>query len=109
MEQTYPKNLISNLTNDFSGYFSDHRYKKIDGRHLLVIYRVSELPDPIKFVKSLRTSLKKKGFNPLMYMAQTFEDEDYKNYELDGALEFPRIWATGNLAVHKDRPHELDL
>lgn len=89
LEQTYPKNLISNLTNDFSSYFSDHRYKKIDGRHLLVIYRVSELPDPIKFVKSLRASLKKKGFNPLMYMAQTFEDEDYKKYELDGALEFP--------------------
>jgi len=89
LEQTYPKELVSNLAEDFASYLADPRYKKIDGRQLLVIYRVSELPEPVKFVKSLRSALSKKGFDPLIYMAQTFEDEDYKKYGLDGAIEFP--------------------
>lgn len=89
LEQTYPKELVANLADDFVSYLADPRYKKIDGRQLLVIYRVSELPEPVKFVKSLRSALGKKGFDPLIYMAQTFEDDDYKQYGLDGAIEFP--------------------
>lgn len=89
LEQTYPSNLIDELADDFVNHFADKRYKTVDGRPLLVIYRVSQLPNPANFVKTLRTTIKKRGFDPVIYLAQSFEDSDPSVYGLDGAMEFP--------------------
>lgn len=87
IDQTYPSTMPAELAADFARHFEDARYRRIDGRPLLVIYRAAMLPSG--FVDKLRAACRKAGHNPLIYMAQTFEDQDPGIYGLDGAMEFP--------------------
>ncbi len=87
LEQTYPDDLAERMAGDLSRHFDDPRYRRVDGRPLFVIYRVSELPDG--FVAQLRAEFGARGHDPLLYMAQTFEDRDPRPFGLDGAMEFP--------------------
>lgn len=89
LEQTYPPDMPEIIAADLARHFSDPRYRRIDGRPLLAIYRTATIPDPIHWFDRLRAAFFALGERPLIYMAQTFEDEDPRVYGLDGALEFP--------------------
>lgn len=89
IEQKYPPGFEAQLVEDFYSHMTDPRYKRIDGRPLLVIYRVSQVKDSVKFVKNLRAQFAKKKLNPLIYMAQSFDDVRHEDFGLDGSMEFP--------------------
>ena len=89
LEQAYPPDMPEILAADLARHFRDPRYRTIDGRPLLAIYRTATIPEARLWLRSLRAAFAALGENPLIYMAQTFEDEDPRAYGLDGALEFP--------------------
>jgi glycosyltransferase involved in cell wall biosynthesis len=101
LEQTYPPDMPQMVAADLVRHFSDPRYRRIDGRPLLAIYRTGAIPDAANWLFGLRAAFAELGENPLIYMAQTFEDEDPRRYGLDGALEFPphKISRTLRLAM----------
>ena len=71
--------------------FEDARYIRIEGRPLLMIYRVSLIPDAVARLKKWRRLFEQNhDERPLIIMAQSMGDDyDPTPYGLDGAVEFP--------------------
>lgn len=101
--QEYAKGFEKNLAKDFCSYFADARYHSIDGHPLLVIYRASHIPDSKKFIKKLRTECKKHGYEPLIFIAQSFGDSDPRVHGADGAIEFPPHKLSSELSLINDK------
>lgn len=75
---------------DIARHFSDERYISIDGRPLFFIYRPGIIPNAKAKIALWRSLFKDNhGFEPIIYMAQAFDDIDPRKYDLDGAIEFP--------------------
>ncbi len=75
---------------DIARHFADDRYITIDGRPLFFIYRPAIIPNAKAKIALWRKMLKEQhNFEPLIYMAQAFDDLDPRTYDLDGAIEFP--------------------
>ena len=71
-------------------YFADSRYVRIDGKPLLLVYRIDLLPDPGRTVESWRTYVKSHGISDLYVVAaRSFDVSNLRDYGLDGAVEFP--------------------
>ncbi len=74
----------------FADMFADPRYIRVQGRPLLMIYRVNLIPDATARIAKWR-----KMFSdlydeaPLLVMVQSLGDYDPEPYGLDGAVEFP--------------------
>ena len=80
------KRLISELL----PLFSDRRYIKVDGKPLMVIYRIGLLPDPQALFATWRDVAKKHGFPGLhICMAEAFGFDDPFDKGCDAAVEFP--------------------
>ncbi|MGP8027133.1 MAG: glycoside hydrolase family 99-like domain-containing protein [Acidocella sp.] len=74
----------------FVRLFEDPRYIRIDGRPLLMIYRITLIPDATaRIAKWRRMFSELHGESPLIIMAQSLGDYDPEPYGLDGAVEFP--------------------
>ncbi len=71
-------------------YLKDARYRRIDGKPLLIVYRPIELPDPKATAKRWRNYCRENGIGEI-YLAytQSFENNDPRDYGFDGAIEFP--------------------
>lgn len=89
LEQRYPDTLPDEVAADLVRYAADPRYRRIGGRPLFVIYRAAHLPDPTGWIARFRDACRMLGEDPVIWMAQTFEDLDPRVYDLDGAMEFP--------------------
>jgi len=70
--------------------FSDPRYIRIHGKPLLIVYRVSLLPDAPATATRWRKRAKEMGF-PGLYLvaARSFEITDPRPFGFDAAVEFP--------------------
>ena len=73
-----------------SKYLKDPRYRRIDGKPLLIVYRPIELPNAKATAKRWRDWCRKNGVGEI-YLAytQSFENNDPRDYGFDGAIEFP--------------------
>jgi glycosyltransferase involved in cell wall biosynthesis len=73
-----------------SKYLKDPRYRTIDGKPVLLVYRPIELPDAKATAKRWRDWCRKNGIGEI-YLAytQSFENNDPRDYGFDGAVEFP--------------------
>lgn len=73
-----------------SKYLKDTRYRQINGKPLLIVYRPIELPDPKATAARWRDYCRKSGIGEI-YLAytQSFENNDPRDYGFDGAIEFP--------------------
>ncbi|MGB0906166.1 MAG: glycoside hydrolase family 99-like domain-containing protein [Maricaulaceae bacterium] len=73
-----------------SKYLTDPRYRKVNGKPLLMVYRPIELPDANATAKRWRKWCRENGVGEI-YIAytQSFEDNDPREYGFDGAVEFP--------------------
>jgi glycosyltransferase involved in cell wall biosynthesis len=78
------------LVETFARYFASPKYIRIRRRPLLMIYRVSAIPDAAQRIARWRTLFEERhGETPIIIMAQTFNDDDPTIHGLDGAVEFP--------------------
>ncbi|GGC67714.1 glycoside hydrolase family 99-like domain-containing protein [Chelatococcus reniformis] len=81
---------------DVARHMADPRYMRCDGRPLLFLYRSDIVPNCAENVKLWRRWFREDhGLDPIIAMAQTFNNNDPRPYGFDGALEFP--------------PHKLSL
>ena len=73
-----------------SKYLKDPRYRRIDGKPLLLVYRPIELPDAKATSKRWRDWCRDNGIGEI-YIAytQSFENNDPRDYGFDAAVEFP--------------------
>lgn len=78
------------LCADFARHFRDKRYIRLGGRPLLMIYRPGLLDHPAKTLVEWRRIFRDKfSEDPILVMAQCFDDGDPRRHGLDGAVEFP--------------------
>jgi lipopolysaccharide biosynthesis protein len=69
---------------------SDSRYIKIDGKPILIVYRITLFPDPKATAKLWRSMALKAGFSGIyLIVARSFNIDDPRDYDFDAAVEFP--------------------
>jgi SAM-dependent methyltransferase len=75
---------------DLMPAFRDDRYIRINGRPLLVVYRVNILPKPSETAEIWREECRAGGVGEVyLCAAQTFDIADPRPFGFDGAVEFP--------------------
>ena len=68
----------------------DSRYIRIEGAALLIVYRVTLLPDPGATAQRWRDYCRQQGVGEIhLVAAQTFGIQDPRTYGFDAAIEFP--------------------
>ncbi len=93
----------------FARHFADRRYIRLAGRPLLILYRPGLVPDAAGTIARWRRLFDEgHGENPLLVMAQSFDDADPAAFGLDGAVEFPPHKLVKGLALENDKLHYLD-
>lgn len=110
ISQDYDPEDDARLVADFARHFRDSRYIRVGGRPLLMIYRPGIIPDCKGLVARWRALFKEQfGEDPILVMAQAFDDTDPNVYGFDGAIEFPPHKLTANMPSVNDHLKYLDV
>jgi hypothetical protein len=99
IEQTYPEGFEIPFINDLLDHWRDDRYIKVDGRPLLLIYRVLNFPNPNAILKNLRdASIRSFGEDPFIVGVDFYDIDSSATFGLDALVEFPphKFWSAGN-------------
>ena len=88
--QTHNEHEYLHFIQDISPYFGDPRYIRVEGKPLLLVYRINLLPDPQKAVEIWREECRRLGIGEIYLVAvQSFRINDPRPYGFDAAVEFP--------------------
>ncbi len=75
---------------DLKRYMRDPRYIRINGRPLVIVYRVSILPEPQATAQRWRDACRAAGLGEILLVAaQSFDVTDPRPYGFDAAVQFP--------------------
>jgi hypothetical protein len=75
---------------DLLRFFKDPRYIRVNGLPVLLIYRISLLPDPVATIERWRRVCRTEGLGEIFVLGvQGFDLIDPRPMGLDGAVEFP--------------------
>ena len=78
------------LIKDLEPIFRDPRYIRIDGKPVLIVYRLMLLPDPKATAQRWREYCIQQGIGEIyLIAAQSFNFTDPRPYGFDAAVEFP--------------------
>jgi lipopolysaccharide biosynthesis protein/radical SAM superfamily enzyme YgiQ (UPF0313 family)/GT2 family glycosyltransferase len=91
IRQNYSPEDDLNHIRHLSGIFSDPRYIKIDGKPLFIVYRASNMPDPLRTTSLWREEARKSGLGELFLcrVERFVEDmKDPRSLGFDAAVEF---------------------
>jgi glycosyltransferase involved in cell wall biosynthesis len=110
ISQDYDSDDDERLMGDLVRHFEDPRYIRVKGRPLLMIYRPGIIPSAKEVIGRWREVFKNKfGEDPILVMAQAFNDTDPAVYGFDGAIEFPPHKLTANMPSINDNLEYLDV
>lgn len=87
MAQTYRREDEAALVTTLVRHFADPRYIRLHGRPVLMIYRAGLIPAGA--AARWRRLFAAEGEYPVFIMAQSFEDRDPRDLDMDAAVEFP--------------------
>lgn len=88
--QEYNEEQYKHFIRDISIHFPDPRYIRVDGKPMLLVYRVNLLPDAQKASEIWRTECRRLGIGEIYLMAvQSFGITDPRPFGFDAAVEFP--------------------
>jgi glycosyltransferase involved in cell wall biosynthesis/2-polyprenyl-3-methyl-5-hydroxy-6-metoxy-1,4-benzoquinol methylase len=90
MKQEYGEDFSIKFIRDVIPMLKDHRYIQVRGGPVLMVYRVTLLPDPRATAEIWRTECRKAGI-PSVHLAavQSFGIGDPRPFGFDSAIEFP--------------------
>jgi glycosyltransferase involved in cell wall biosynthesis len=89
MAQTYDEGSGLRFIKDVLPILKDPRYICVDGAPLLLVYRVSELKNPVGVAQAWRNAARENGIDRLHLCAvQSFGISDPRYYGMDSAIEF---------------------
>jgi hypothetical protein len=90
MRQSYGPDFALNFIRDVIPILNDPRYIRVEGAPLLMVYRITDLPDPCGTVEVWRDECRKAGITALHLVAvQSFGITDPRPFGFDAAVEFP--------------------
>ena len=90
MEQRHLPEDDLEFIEDVAPLLKDPRYVKVNGKPLLIVYRVTQLPDPMRTVNVWRQYCRDNGIGELhLVCAQAFGAGDPREYGFDAAMEYP--------------------
>jgi glycosyltransferase involved in cell wall biosynthesis len=109
ISQDYREADDTALLATFARHFADPRYIRLSGRPLLMVYRAGIIPDCAGTLARWRAKFRA-GFNedPIMVMAQSFDDLDPTGHGFDGAIEFPPHKLTSRLRTRNQQTRLFD-
>jgi len=92
MRQRYAPEDARALAIDLLPLLRDRRYVRVDGRPLLLVYKVDDIPDASEFVRVWRHVCREAGVGePYLCAVQRRADDDPTSLGFDAAVEFPPI------------------
>lgn len=90
LEQKYAEGDEERFIDDLAPYFADARYIRVDGKPLLLVYRIKQLPDPALSITKWRRAAEKHGLPGLHISVVDFYDiSDPREVGADALVEFP--------------------
>lgn len=94
MEQRYGETDAIGFAEDVARYFRDRRYITVEGKPLILFYRLQEIPNPKRFVGICRNVWREAGFADVMVaMVESFElspePREPDQFGADITVEFP--------------------
>jgi lipopolysaccharide biosynthesis protein len=93
LKQDFPEGDDLAFARSLEPLFRDHRYIRINGRPLLLIYRPSQFPDPKKTVERWRGYFASVGLgNPYIAAVQAQGSLAAEEYGMDASVGFPPFW-----------------
>ncbi len=92
LAQRYSRKDCLAFIEDLYPYFRDRRYLRVDGRPLLLVYKIAEIPDVAGVVAQWRDAARASGLGEL-YLAAVQRNalDDPTVFGFDAAVEFPPI------------------
>jgi lipopolysaccharide biosynthesis protein/GT2 family glycosyltransferase len=99
LPQTYERGWTSRFAHEIAPLLRDQRYFRLDGRPMLLFYRIGHIPDAAAAMRELRSALLREGITDV-HLAATwlwFPDDgdlpaDPSVLGLDAYYEFPPHW-----------------
>lgn len=97
--QTYSDSFAADLAHEMLNCLQDKRYITIDGKPLIIIYRINILPNPTEFAHQLREECRKLGVGEI-YLSSVLTSgvNDAREFDFDDNVEFP-LHQTARLPV----------
>jgi hypothetical protein len=90
ISQTHSHETDRDFIKDISRALRDPRYIRVNGRPLLIVYRLLSLPDPAKTAEIWRKYCLENGIGDIyLVAAQIYGLKDPRAYNFDAAVEFP--------------------
>lgn len=94
MQQTYGERDALGFAEDVGRYFASGNYITIDGKPLILFYRLQEIPFPKRYVETCRNVWNRLGFHEVVVaMVESFElsasPQHPEKYGADITVEFP--------------------
>ncbi len=88
--QDYNEQEYEHFIRDISPNFFDPRYIRVDGKPVLLVYRINLIPDPQRAAEIWREECRKMGIGEIYLIAvQSFGIGDPRPFGFDAAVEFP--------------------
>jgi glycosyltransferase involved in cell wall biosynthesis len=88
--QTHSDEEYRHFIQDSSQVFKDPRYIRVDGKPMLLVYRLNLLPNPQEAASIWREECQRLGIGEIYLVAvQSFGIADPRPYGFDAAVEFP--------------------
>jgi lipopolysaccharide biosynthesis protein/glycosyltransferase involved in cell wall biosynthesis len=88
--QDYKEQEYEHFIHDIAPHFLDPRYIRVEGKPILLVYRINLLPDPERAAEVWRAECRKMGIGEIYLIAvQSFGIGDPRPFGFDAAVEFP--------------------
>lgn len=93
MQQTYSEQDDIEHIRTLIPLFEDHRYIRINGKPLFLVYRAENIPDPLATTNSWRQEARKAGLGELyLCRVESFVKGDPLEFGFDASVEFAPDW-----------------